>query len=68
MIYPVHIHLYVHILYIHIMMYDAQLDLINAGEAQFTEVPFMLLDPIDLVCDCVSKSKLTFWEMNLVNC
>ena len=23
---------------------------------------------IDLVCVCVSKSKLTFWEMNLVNC
>ena len=22
---------------------------------------------IDLVCVCVSKSKLTFWEMNLVN-
>ena len=43
MIYPAHIHLYVRI-----MMYDAQLYLINAREAQFAiinEVPFMPLDP-----------------------
>ena len=48
MIYPAHIHLYVRNIIYTIMMYDAQLYLINAREAQFAiinEVPFMPPDP-----------------------